>query len=113
MRLILAAALCLVACGGSDESASLSGNWEATMSGRCSGTMTLSQSGTSLSGTLACGSSAASLHGATSGGSQLSLTMSVPGYQDALITGSYTSTAITAAINGSGFTGQSFVATKR
>jgi len=105
----------VVGCGAEEKGPDLSGNWDVEH-GRdgalCTGAMTLTQSGDSLSGTEACGGVTATVTGVVNGSQNISLTLSVPGAEPALMVGTFYERVINGNLNGSGYTGQAFKATK-
>ena len=118
----IAGAVCLLlsACGGKEAAQDvISGNWGINIVGVCSGTMAIQLVGESVTGTSACNNAVANVNGtitpssdaATSG--SISFTWSSPGMNNALITGTFTDTAMNGSIDGSGFSGQTFKASKR
>ena len=114
LSLLLAAAI--AGCGGSTSPKSnVNGSWSGS-SGGISMSLTLSQSGTSVtgSGQISGGGNTIPL---TASGTyvepDLSLTLSSAGFQPTVYAGSLSHGTITGTLNGSGFTNQSMTLTRQ
>ena len=109
----------LVGCGAAEEAAkpppTVGGNWNYTAaSGGTSegGTMTVNQSGNSLTGSFTMGGDSGTL----TGGHQhpdVSLSLTIPGYAPFLVTAKLDGNSIKGTMNGSGAVNATFIATKQ
>ncbi len=91
----------------------LAGNWTVNIAGTggCAGTMGIRQTGSDFEGAWACGAAEGDVVGAVSG-EDVSIRWTATGYRDVLLTAKAGDRTMSGTVNGSGFSGNSFFATR-